>query len=241
MQRAAAVVRAAWRRPRPCLPPRLACPPAPRRQPRHLASCHHTALPCRSECAARSQGSAPVPQARPPLLPPPLPLLPLSLTLACLPPGLHARAKRPVPCAHHHLPLPRGAGWMGFNCLHPMKRYCTHKHRQFGFEVSRVEPDLAAGMQAQTFWDFPTSHCAGGSQAQRQAQRVGRGPWVGGKVRLGGCRGACWRQAGRQGAVLCCAVLPRCACLRFATALLPCSTTALACRTPPTPAPRDLR
>ncbi|EFN56537.1 hypothetical protein CHLNCDRAFT_51514 [Chlorella variabilis] len=53
------------------------------------------------------------------------------------------------------------AGWMGFNCLHPMKRYCTHKHRQFGFEVSRVEPDLAAGMQAQTFWDFPTSHCAG--------------------------------------------------------------------------------
>lgn len=38
------------------------------------------------------------------------------------------------------------AGWTGFNCLHPMKRYCTHKHREYGFDVERVPANLSVGL-----------------------------------------------------------------------------------------------
>ncbi|KAL4447245.1 hypothetical protein ABPG77_007278 [Micractinium sp. CCAP 211/92] len=53
------------------------------------------------------------------------------------------------------------ASWRGFNCLHPMKRYCTHKYRTAGFEVPKVEPDLAAGIGGPSMNMFPRGHCSG--------------------------------------------------------------------------------
>ena len=55
------------------------------------------------------------------------------------------------------------AGWTGFNCLHPMKRYCTHRFREFGFEVPRIEANLSAGLSPAGVhtYQFTRSHCAG--------------------------------------------------------------------------------
>ena len=72
------------------------------------------------------------------------------------------------------------AGWTGFNCLHPMKRYCTHVYREFGFEVPRVPPNLTAGLGPSgiTTFQFTKSHCAGeqavyaGRQTSRQTGRA---------------------------------------------------------------------
>ena len=56
------------------------------------------------------------------------------------------------------------AGWTGFNCLHPMKRHCTHRHRRFGFEVPRLEPDPSLGVAgSEADWRFTRSHCSGGN------------------------------------------------------------------------------
>jgi hypothetical protein len=58
------------------------------------------------------------------------------------------------------------AGWTGFNCLHPMKRHCTHRHRRFGFEVPRLQPDPSLGVAgSEADWRFTRSHCSGGSAA----------------------------------------------------------------------------
>ena len=72
------------------------------------------------------------------------------------------------------------AGWTGFNCLHPVKRYCTHVYREFGFEVPRVPPNLTAGLGPSgiTTFQFTKSHCAGeqavwsGRQSSRQTGRA---------------------------------------------------------------------
>ncbi|KAI3427182.1 hypothetical protein D9Q98_007119 [Chlorella vulgaris] len=53
------------------------------------------------------------------------------------------------------------AGWTSWNCLQPMPRYCTHQRRQFGFEVPRIPARLEAGLEVESFWHFPLSHCAG--------------------------------------------------------------------------------
>lgn len=53
------------------------------------------------------------------------------------------------------------AGWTGFNCLHPMKRYCTHKYRENGFDVPRLEPDMAKGIGGPSPNMFPRGRCAG--------------------------------------------------------------------------------
>jgi hypothetical protein len=54
------------------------------------------------------------------------------------------------------------AGWTSWNCLQPMPRYCTHQRREFGFEVPHIPARLEAGLEVESFWHFPLSHCAGG-------------------------------------------------------------------------------
>ena len=72
----------------------------------------------------------------------------------------------PAPAAWHPMSAPRPprrapdalvfAGWTGFNCIQPMKRYCTHKWREWGFETERTGPHWAY-VQAVN----PRTHCAG--------------------------------------------------------------------------------
>lgn len=54
------------------------------------------------------------------------------------------------------------AGWHGFNCLHPMKRYCTHTYTQWGFERFPQPANLSLGLERESIWAFPATHCAGG-------------------------------------------------------------------------------
>ncbi|KAL4452535.1 hypothetical protein ABPG75_008197 [Micractinium tetrahymenae] len=55
------------------------------------------------------------------------------------------------------------AGWTGFNCLHPMKRHCTHKYRDWGVEMVEHEPNFtaAAGEHGPNRFQMTRSHCAG--------------------------------------------------------------------------------
>ncbi|PSC76549.1 exostosin-like glycosyltransferase [Micractinium conductrix] len=53
------------------------------------------------------------------------------------------------------------AGWRGFNCVDPMKRYCTHKYRDAGFEVPLVPANLSAGVGGPHMNMFPRGHCGG--------------------------------------------------------------------------------
>ncbi|KAL4425256.1 hypothetical protein ABPG75_009272 [Micractinium tetrahymenae] len=53
------------------------------------------------------------------------------------------------------------AGWTGFNCLFPMKRYCTHRYRHAGFEVPKLEANLSAGVGGPHINMFPRGHCGG--------------------------------------------------------------------------------
>ena len=81
------------------------------------------------------------------------------------------------------------AGWRGFNCLHPMPRICTHKHRMWGFEVPRVPADLAIGIKDDDRkpWQFTRSHCAGEANAQGGvAARAGQAKGVRGED-VGAC------------------------------------------------------
>ncbi len=68
-----------------------------------------------------------------------------------------------------------GTGWTGFNCLFPMKRYCTHKYRDFGFAPERTEANLSAGIgpSGTSLFQFTRSHCAGESIP---GQRTGSHP-----------------------------------------------------------------
>ena len=59
------------------------------------------------------------------------------------------------------------AGWTGFNCLHPMKRFCTHAWRAYGFEVPRLVPNLTAASSAELSIE-PRTHCAGAAAAEAQ-------------------------------------------------------------------------
>lgn len=54
------------------------------------------------------------------------------------------------------------AGWTGFNCLHPQKRYCTHRFRMHGFDPPLLPPDLEEGIRSPDFWSLPFGRCAGG-------------------------------------------------------------------------------
>ncbi|KAL4452533.1 hypothetical protein ABPG75_008195 [Micractinium tetrahymenae] len=55
------------------------------------------------------------------------------------------------------------AGWTGFNCLHPMKRHCTHKYRDWGFEPPKLAPNFTEsnGPHAPNRFQNTVSHCAG--------------------------------------------------------------------------------
>ena len=53
------------------------------------------------------------------------------------------------------------AGWMGFNCVFPFKRYCPQKYRQHGFDAPAQPPNLTAGIGGPSMWMFPRGHCAG--------------------------------------------------------------------------------
>ncbi|KAL4426069.1 hypothetical protein ABPG77_007865 [Micractinium sp. CCAP 211/92] len=55
------------------------------------------------------------------------------------------------------------AGWTGFNCLHPMKRYCTHKYRDWGFEPPKLAPNFTEsnGPHAPNRFQNTVSRCAG--------------------------------------------------------------------------------
>ena len=85
------------------------------------------------------------------------------------------------PSHHTRLPSPPVrpllAGWTGFNCLHPMKRYCTHKFRDWGFDPPRLEPNYteALGPHSPSTFQFTVTHCAGG-HGQAWQRRLGRGP-----------------------------------------------------------------
>jgi hypothetical protein len=85
------------------------------------------------------------------------------------------------------------AGWRGFNCLHPQPRLCTHKHREWGFEVPRVPADLAIGIKDDESipWQFTRSHCAGEVDAAggpgRAAGRAGQAGQAGAAAAGVGC------------------------------------------------------
>ncbi|KAL4425009.1 hypothetical protein ABPG77_002894 [Micractinium sp. CCAP 211/92] len=53
------------------------------------------------------------------------------------------------------------AGWTGFNCLHPMKRHCTHTYTEWGFERFPQPANLSLGLERESMWAFPATHCAG--------------------------------------------------------------------------------
>lgn len=52
-------------------------------------------------------------------------------------------------------------GWRGFNCLHPMKRYCANSFNYHGFERERQPPNVSLGVGGPSIWMFPATHCAG--------------------------------------------------------------------------------
>ena len=63
-------------------------------------------------------------------------------------------------CTTLSLPHLSPAGWRGFNCIHPAKRFCTHTYRQWGFEPQRMPPNLPnTGADPNS---MPYSRCAAG-------------------------------------------------------------------------------
>lgn len=107
-----------------------------------------------------------------------------STPAACWPQArvCHVACRMPCPSLTMHNRGPQGfdnqrlfsclagampAGWTDFNCLHPMKRYCTHKFRTWGLDVPRVPPNFTESLMEPAPFTFQNtvSRCAGEREA----------------------------------------------------------------------------
>ena len=96
-------------------------------------------------------------------------------------------------------------GWTGFNCLHPMKRYCAQQYRTHGFEPHRQEPNLTVGLEWESIFSFPRTHCAGGGAAA-PAHPLARKPTC--LPAHLACRGFGWHSFSARIAAVCLPLLP---------------------------------
>lgn len=140
--------------------------------------------------------------------------------LAATPPARRPLLRRPPPATAQRSPRPV-PGWRGFNCVDPMKRYCTHKYRDAGFEVPLVPANLSAGVGGPHMNMFPRGHCGG----EAGSSNLGAQGWS--------------RRTQRQRAPDAHAARPACAagCCGAGTVLLPPQQNTPAARLP-APGPR---
>lgn len=76
-------------------------------------------------------------------------------------PAASTRAPALAPAAPALARLLLPAGWTGFNCLLPLKRYCTSKYRLHGFDQGRQPPSWTPPGQEDDMDISPRSHCVG--------------------------------------------------------------------------------